>query len=77
MTNQDRVAIVGGARTPFAKAGTGLTGYFAHDLATSSVDGATKKLDTNATARRMRNSGWCVAHRHRHVSESSQRCPRS
>ena len=45
MTNQDRVAIVGGARTPFAKAGTGLREYSALDLATSSVEGALKKLD--------------------------------
>lgn len=45
MTNQDRVAIVGGARTPFAKAGTGLREHTALDLATSSVDGALEKLD--------------------------------
>ncbi len=28
---------------------------------------AAHSLWTNATAHRMRNSGWCVAHRHRHV----------
>ncbi len=40
-----RVAVVGGARTPFAKAGTALKGHSALDLATHSVNGALKKLD--------------------------------
>jgi acetyl-CoA acetyltransferase family protein len=39
------VAIVGGARTPFAKAGTDLQGFSALELATHSVDGALQKLD--------------------------------
>jgi acetyl-CoA acetyltransferase family protein len=40
-----RVAIVGGARTPFAKAGTILQEYSALDLATHSVNGVLQKLD--------------------------------
>ncbi len=40
-----RVAIVGGARTPFAKMGTELRDYSALDLATHSVNGALRKLD--------------------------------
>ncbi len=40
-----RVAIVGGARTPFAKMGTELRDYSALDLATHSVNGALQKLD--------------------------------
>ncbi len=40
-----KVAIIGGARTPFAKAGAQLKGYSALDLATHSVDGAIEKVD--------------------------------
>ncbi len=40
-----RVAVVGGARTPFAKVGTYLKDYTALDLGTHSVDGALAKLD--------------------------------
>lgn len=39
-----RVAVVGGARTPFAKAGTALSRYSALELGTHSVDGALQKL---------------------------------
>lgn len=39
-----RVAIVGGARTPFAKAGAQLKHYSALDLGTHSVDGALEKV---------------------------------
>ena len=39
-----RVAIVGGARTPFAKIGTELRDYTALDLGTHSVNGALEKL---------------------------------
>jgi len=41
----ERVAIVGGARTPFAKAGTYLKERTALELGTHSVDGALAKLD--------------------------------
>jgi acetyl-CoA acetyltransferase family protein len=41
----ERVAIVGGARTPFAKAGTYLKERTALELGTHSVDGALTKLD--------------------------------
>ena len=41
----ERVAIVGGARTPFAKAGTFLKDHTALELGTHSVDGALAKLD--------------------------------
>ncbi|MEE8407126.1 MAG: acetyl-CoA C-acyltransferase, partial [Acidimicrobiia bacterium] len=41
----ERVAIVGGARTPFAKAGTFLKERTALELGTHSVDGALAKLD--------------------------------
>lgn len=40
-----RVAVVGGARTPFAKAGAALKDYSALELATHSVNGALEKLD--------------------------------
>jgi acetyl-CoA acetyltransferase family protein len=44
MTNStNRVAVVGGARTPFAKAGTHLRDHRALDLATHSVDGLITK----------------------------------
>jgi len=39
-----RVAVVGGARTPFAKAGTALKGFSALELATHSVNGTLEKL---------------------------------
>src|SRR6056297_3257183 len=41
----NRVAIVGGARTPFAKMGTALKEYSSLALGTHSVDGALEKLD--------------------------------
>ena len=41
----ERVAVVGGARTPFAKAGTYLKDRTALELGTHSVDGALAKLD--------------------------------
>jgi len=43
--NRNRVAIVGGARTPFAKMGTALKEYSSLALGTHSVDGALEKLD--------------------------------
>lgn len=42
-TNNTRVAIVGGARTPFAKAATRFKNYSALDLAVHSVDGLLEK----------------------------------
>ena len=45
MTAPERVAVVGGARTPFAKAGTQLEEYTALQLGTHAVDGALAKLD--------------------------------
>ena len=45
-----RVAVVGGARTPFAKAGTALKDYSALELATHSVDGTLEKLDLDPSA---------------------------
>lgn len=42
---KNRVAIVGGARTPFAKAGTALKDFSALELATHSVNGALEKLE--------------------------------
>lgn len=42
-----RVAIVGGARTPFAKAGAQLKDYSSLDLATRAVDGALQKVGLN------------------------------
>ena len=45
MTNNNRVAVIGGARTPFAKAGTHLRQRTALELGTHSVDGALAKLD--------------------------------
>jgi len=42
---QNRVAVVGGARTPFAKAGTALKEYTSLELATHSVNGVLEKLD--------------------------------
>lgn len=43
MPDSPRVAVVGGARTPFAKAGTHLKGHTALDLATHAVDGVLEK----------------------------------
>lgn len=43
--SKQRVAIVGGARTPFAKAGTALKDVSALDLAAHSVDGVLEKLE--------------------------------
>lgn len=43
-TENRRVAIIGGARTPFAKAGAQLKDYSALDLATHSVNGALEKV---------------------------------
>lgn len=45
MTTTERVAIIGGARTPFAKAGTRLKDRTALELGTHSVDGTLDKLD--------------------------------
>jgi acetyl-CoA acetyltransferase family protein len=45
MNMRPRVAVVGGARTPFARAGTHLKERTALELATHSVDGALEKLD--------------------------------
>jgi len=45
MSNTERVAVVGGARTPFAKAGTHLKEKTALELGAHSVDGALSKLD--------------------------------
>lgn len=42
---KNRVAIIGGARTPFAKVGSELRDYSALELATHSVNGALEKLD--------------------------------
>lgn len=44
-TGKNRVAVVGGARTPFAKAGTALKDRTALELATHSVNGVLQKLD--------------------------------
>ena len=46
----ERVAVVGGARTPFAKAGTYLKDHTALELGTHSVDGALSKLDLDPDA---------------------------
>lgn len=48
-TNQ-RVVIVGGARTPFAKAGTALKDFSALDLGVHSVNGALEKLQLDPAA---------------------------
>jgi len=45
MGTTERVAVVGGARTPFAKAGTHLKEHTALDLGAHAVDGALAKLD--------------------------------
>jgi acetyl-CoA acetyltransferase family protein len=45
MTTPERVAVVGGARTPFAKAGTHLKDRTALELGTHSVNGVLDKLD--------------------------------
>jgi len=45
MTSTERVVVVGGARTPFAKAGTYLKDRTALELGTHSVDGVLAKLD--------------------------------
>ena len=50
MTAPDRVAVVGGARTPFAKAGTHLREYTALQLGTHAVDGALEKTDIDPEA---------------------------
>jgi acetyl-CoA acetyltransferase len=49
-SNTPRVAIVGGARTPFAKAGTVFKKYPALDLATHAINGLLEKqkLDPKA-----------------------------
>ena len=47
---KNRVAIVGGARTPFAKAGTALKDVPALELATHSVNGVLKKLELDPGA---------------------------
>ena len=51
MSNQTkrRVAVVGGARTPFAKAGTALKDVSALELATHTVNGALEKVDLDPT----------------------------
>lgn len=46
-SKERRVAIVGGARTPFAKAGGQLKDYSALDLATHSVNGAMEEVGVN------------------------------
>ena len=50
MTSETRVAVVGGSRTPFAKAGTVLRKFSALDLSTHSVNGLLEKqeLDPNS-----------------------------
>lgn len=45
MTTTERVAVVGGARTPFAKAGTALKDRTALELGTHSVDGVLSQLE--------------------------------
>ena len=48
MMNPDaRIGVVGGARTPFAKAGTVFKHHRALDLAAHSVDGLIEKLDVD------------------------------
>lgn len=47
---QRRVAVIGGARTPFAKAGTTLKEFSALELGTHSVNGALEKLQLDPTA---------------------------
>ena len=46
--NRNRVAIVGGARTPFAKAGTSLKNHSALSLGAHSVDGVLEKYSLDA-----------------------------
>ncbi|MCZ6826739.1 MAG: acetyl-CoA C-acyltransferase [Gammaproteobacteria bacterium] len=50
MTNNTRVAVIGGSRTPFAKAGTALRKYSALALSSHAVDGLLEKqeLDPNS-----------------------------
>ncbi len=50
MTNNTRVAVIGGSRTPFAKAGTALRKYSALDLSSHAVNGLLEKqeLDPNS-----------------------------
>ena len=48
--NEQRVAVVGGARTPFAKAGTALKDFSALDLGVHSVNGALEKLELDPAA---------------------------
>lgn len=50
MTNNTRVAVIGGSRTPFAKAGTALRKYSALDLSSHAVNGLLDKqaLDPNS-----------------------------
>jgi acetyl-CoA acetyltransferase family protein len=50
MTSPERVAIVGGARTPFAKAGTHLRSHTALALGTHAVDGALDKTSLDPEA---------------------------
>lgn len=45
--NQPRVGIIGGARTPFVKAGTHFTGHRALDLGVHSVDGLIDTLEVD------------------------------
>ncbi len=45
MTSNIRVAVVGGARTPFVKAGTVFRNYSALDLSIHSVDGLLEKQE--------------------------------
>lgn len=47
MSDSTRVAVVGGARTPFVKAGTKFRKHRALDLAVHSVDGVLDKLDVD------------------------------
>ncbi len=47
MSDSTRVAVVGGARTPFVKAGTKFRKHRALDLAVHSVNGALDKLDVD------------------------------
>jgi acetyl-CoA acetyltransferase family protein len=47
MSDSTRVAVVGGARTPFVKAGTKFRKHRALDLAVHSVNGALDKLDAD------------------------------
>ena len=50
MSEKNRVAVVGGARTPFAKAGASLRDHSSLDLGTHSVNGALEKLQLDPSS---------------------------